>query len=155
MRIDLSKSDLTLLAEESSQLVGAGQPILSSIRASTARKRLRTLYSFLRNFQLLVNKSKGSKANIVPQVPHYSIVVLLNTLRGFLLQLCLVFFLESSQNLFDYFEQVEKSTVAALEEAFKYAVTAFYTRSYPNAQVAMVLDRKVGEFVADRQVYIA
>ena len=88
-------------------------------------------------------------------MPHYSIVVLLNTLRGFLLQLYLVFFLESSQNLFDCFEQVEKSVVTALEEAFKYAVTTFYTRSYPNAQVTIVLDRKVGEFVADRQVYIA
>ena len=71
-------------------------------------------------------------------------------LCSFFLQLGVVAVLKSSENLLNRIEQVEKSTIVVLEEALQYTIYAFGSRGYLNTKIAVVLDRKVGEFEINR-----
>ena len=64
-------------------------------------------------------------------------------------------FLQSIQGFLDSLKQYIEVVIAVLKKALEYAIGAFYIGSYTDAKVIMVLDRKVYEFIANRQIYIA
>ena len=78
------------------------------------------------------------------------VIVLYDFLARLLVDLYIIIVLQSGESLFNRLDKGIEVAIAVLKEVFEYAIGAFSIGGNPNAKVAVVLDRKIGEFVIDR-----